>query len=61
MGTFGEKIQEFLLRSTLRFVQIAEFDWLPGQQKGLFSKEIIKNPLLRNHKMKEADTLHVCL
>ena len=31
-------------------MQIAEFDWSPGLQKGLFFENIIKNLLLRNHK-----------
>ena len=41
----------------MTFVQIAEFDWLPGQQNGLiFGKKRLK-VLLRNHKLDEADTL----
>ena len=37
------------------FVQIAEFDWLPGRQKG----QIFKN-LLRNSNGDEAETWHTC-
>ena len=43
------------------FVQIAEIDWLPGRQKGLMFEKNVKIPLLRNHKVDEADTLHTCL
>ena len=31
-------------------VQMGEFDWLSGQQKGSRFKEMFKNLLLRNHK-----------
>ena len=39
------------------FVQIAEFDWLPGRQKGLILEKNVKN-LLRNHKVDAADTFY---
>ena len=46
----------------LSFVQIAEFDWLPGRQKRLvFEKNVKNNLLLRNHKVDEADNFHTCL
>ena len=32
----------------MNFVQIAEFDWLPWQHKGLIFKKIFKNQLLRS-------------
>ena len=40
------------LLSFMTFVQIAVFDWLPGQQKGLIynKKKNVQN-LLRNHKI----------
>ena len=44
----------------MNFVQITEFDWLPWQQEGKFSKKIFKNLLLRSHKGDEAETLHTC-
>ena len=43
----------------MAFVQIAEFDWLPGRHKGKFWRE--KHLLLRNHKVDEDDTFHTCL
>ena len=57
------KLQKCLLSSPLlfiRLVQNAEFDWLPGRQKGLTFVKMLKN-LLRNHKVEKADTLHTCL
>ena len=44
----------------MNFVQIAEFDWLPWQHKGLVFKKIFKNLLLRSRKRDEAETLHTC-
>ena len=41
------------LSSPLRFmtfVQIVEFDWLSGRQKGLIFVKMLKNLLLRNNK-----------
>ena len=32
----------------MNFVQIAEFDWLPGRHKRLLFVKIFKSPLLRN-------------
>ena len=42
------------------FVQIAEFDWLPGRQKGLIFEKIFKY-LLRNRNGDEAEIWHTCL
>ena len=43
----------------MTFVQIDEFDWLSGRQKGsIFVK---KNLLLRKHIGGEAETWHTCL
>ena len=33
----------------MTFVQIGEFDWLSGRQKGLIFVKMFKNLLLRNH------------
>ena len=33
----------------MTFVQIGEFDWLSGRQKGSIFVKMIKNLLLRNH------------
>ena len=44
----------------MTFVQIGEFDWLLGRQKGsIFVKMFIN--LLRNHIRDEAETWHTCL
>ena len=45
----------------MTFVQIAEFDWLSGRQKGSIPVKMFKNLLLRNHMEDEAETLHTCL
>ena len=42
-------------------VQICEFDWLSGRQKGSIFVTMFKNLLLRNHKGDEAETWHTCL
>ena len=47
----------------MTFVQIGEFDWLPGGgggQKGSIFVKMFKNLLLRNHKGDEAETWHTC-
>ena len=44
----------------MTFVQIGEFDWLSGRQKGSIFVNMYKNLLLRNH-MNEAETWHTCL
>ena len=44
----------------MNFVQMVDFDWLPGQPKCKFLKKIFKNFLLRSHKGDEAETLHKC-
>ena len=43
------------------FVQIGEFDWLLGLQKGSIFVKMFKNLLLRNHKGDEAETWHIYL
>ena len=45
----------------LTFVQIGEFDWLSGRQKGSIFVKMFKNLLLRNHLGDEAETWHTCL
>ena len=45
----------------MTFVQIGEFDWLLGRQKGLIFVKMFKNLLLRNHIGDEAETCHTCL
>ena len=44
----------------MTFVQIGEFDWLLGRQKGSIFVKMFKNPL-RNHTGDEAETWHTCL
>ena len=43
------------------FVEISEFDWLSGRQKGSIFVKMFKNLLLRNHIGDEAETWHTCL
>ena len=45
----------------MTFVQIGEFDWLSGPQKGSIFVKMFKNLLLRNHIGDEAETWHTCL
>ena len=45
----------------MTFVQIGEFDWLLGRQKGSIFVRMFKNLLLRNHIWDEAETWHTCL
>ena len=45
----------------MTFVQIGEFDWLLGWQKGSIFAKMFKNLLLRNHIWDEAETGHTCL
>ena len=45
----------------MTFVQIGEFDWLSGRQKGSIFVKMFKNLLLRNHLRDEAETWHTCL
>ena len=40
----------------MTFVQIGEFDWLSGRQKGSIFVKMFKNLLLRNHMGDEAET-----
>ena len=51
-------LQKCLLSTT--FVQIGEFDWLSGRQKGSIFVKMFKNLLLRNHMGDEAETWHTC-
>ena len=44
----------------MTFVQIGEFDWLPGGGGSIFVK-MFKSLLLRNHMGDEAETWHTCL
>ena len=45
----------------MTFIQIGEFNWLSGQQKGSIFVKMFKNLLLRNHTGDEAETRHTCL
>ena len=45
----------------MTFVQIGEFDWLLGRQKGSIFVKMLKNLPLRNHIWDEAETWHTCL
>ena len=45
----------------MTLVQIGEFDWLSGRQKGYIFVKMFKNLLLRNDKGDEAETWHTCL
>ena len=44
----------------MTFVQIGEFDWLSGRQKGPIFVKIFKI-LLSNRKEDEAETWHTCI
>ena len=50
-----------LLTTIQLLVQIGEFDWLSGRQKGSIFVKMFKNLLLRNHIGDEAETWHTCL
>ena len=54
---FIEKSSKF----HMTFVQIGEFDWLSGRQKGWIFVKMFKNLLLRNRMGDEAETWHTCL
>ena len=58
-------LQKCLLSSPftflMTFVQIDEFDWLSGRQKGLIFVKMFKNLLLRNHMGDEVETWYTCL
>ena len=45
----------------MTFVQIDEFDWWLGRQKGSIFVKMFKNLLLRNHIWDDAETWHTCL
>ena len=61
---FDKRFTEMFLdkssASRMNFVQIADYDWLPWQQKGYIFEKIFKNLLLRSHKGDEAEILHKC-
>ena len=44
-----EMFIEYSSKFQMTFVQIGEFDWLSGRQKGLIFVKMFKNLLLRNH------------
>ena len=44
----------------MTFVQMDEFDWLSGRQKGSIFVKIFKILPLRNRKENEAETWHTC-
>ena len=46
--------------SHMNFVQIAEFDWLPRNIKGKFSKKYSKIFFSEDVRGDEAETLHTC-
>ena len=45
----------------MTFVQIGEFDWFSGRQKGSIFVKMFKNLLLSNNIGDEAQTWHTCL
>ena len=46
---FTEMLIEYSSTFHMIFVQIGEFDWLSGRQKGSIFLKMLKNLLLRNH------------
>ena len=46
---FFTKMFEYSSTFQMIFVQIGEFDWLSGRQKGSVFLKMFKNLLLRNH------------
>ena len=64
MGIFGFFVTEMFIEKSstfhMIFVQISEFDWLSGRQKGSIFVKTFKN-LPRNQKWDEAETWHTCL
>ena len=58
---FTEMFIEYSSTFHMTFVQIGEFDWLSGRQKGSIFVKMFKNLLLRNHVWYEAETWHTCL
>ena len=65
LGIFGYYFTEMLIEYSsmfhMTFVQIGEFDWLLGRQKGSIFVKMFKSLLLRNHIWDEAETSHTCL
>ena len=59
-----KKITEMFIESSsmfhITFVQIGEFNWLSGRQKGSIFVKMVKNLLLRNHQKDEAETWPTC-
>ena len=49
LNFFTEMFIEMLSTFHMTFVQIGEFDWLSGMQKGLIFVKMFKNLLRRNH------------
>ena len=45
----------------MTFVQIGEFDWLSGWQKGSIFVKMFKHFPFRNYIWDEAETWHTCL
>ena len=58
---FTEMFIEYSSTFHMTFVQIGEFDWLSGRQKGSIFVKMFKILLLRNHVLDEAETWHTCL
>ena len=58
---FTEMFIEYSSTFHMTFVQIGEFDWLLGRQKGSIFVKMFKILLLRNHIWDEAETWHICL
>ena len=57
---FTEMFIELSSTFYMTFVQIGEFDWLLGRQKGSIFVKMFKNLFLRNHIWDEAETWHTC-
>ena len=58
---FTEMFIELSSTFHMTFVQIGEFDWLSGRQKGSIFEKTFKNLLLRNHMEDLVTTWHTCL
>ena len=58
---FTEMYIEWSSTFHMTFVQIREFDWFSGWQKGPILVKMFKNLLLRNHIGDEAETWQTCL
>ena len=60
-GTLNKNQNKTKQKFHMTFVQIGEFDWLSGRQKGSIFVKMFKNLLLRNHIGDEVETWHTCL